>query len=1096
MSILHLIRSLSQSLSFSYNPLLNPKRSTNRVMDKQWLLKTAGKVVFIGGIISMGGFLSGCTDSQTQALHTSPSNPNLADFRSLMMSDSHDVDHDAQVDESRVEAHDQESEMHQGGTEGEMDLDLGGSISDQSPLDCDDPMPSPMDLSCGLNGNGDFNVVCTQGQWEIGVECNDPDLCINQTERDGTTRCGLNQEGVFIQQCIQGQWQDIEQCTGHDLCTNGTEQTGEQVCGLNQEGVLIQECIEGQWQESTRCSGEDVCVNGGEQWGETLCGLNQQGVLYQVCREGEWQDGEQCSGQDVCINGQERDTSLSCGLAQHGFYLQRCTQGQWVETQECNALPACDISVVNQVQRRVEEWGEVLYNGLSETPLPFSAPEATIGHLIVGLSSNTFPFLSNSEGVFAAATQLGQGRIIAFSGQDFISSGTRSTLLNVGEMNQILLNAVQWVNPRTYASHSSPNPPPIDPYQAHIRTHASSINTLLSTAGYTHTEEASVYLRRGLWQLQDWRPDALIDIDVAIVQINEWGTLKVGPNEIESLRQFVMQGGGLILAGSALHWSWWLSDSGSQFIGNSILEGTEIEWRTHSVNDLGQVSPILDSTKHPYALLCRYLNQEPIQDSQLSALVGILKSLKTQGWVEELNQALTRLINEAPALPVSVNHAQARLSSLILETLPAHLWPAPHPWAETFPGLPLSSSNSPAEEDLNPLPQTQSIHTQWRKAQPLGLYLPPGETMQIEVSQDIAELGLSIQVGDFYDALQHISRIQEWRRAPQLYRTFPLNQTHLEIGSALGGPVYLYLPVRGENEALDLALSALNQQIMLTTQGGLPMLVYTLNESTAEEWEQRFTFQAPQVILQSRGGLRLVMARQEAVQVTQPNEILRFWTTFQEDHMELAQEPQVRAYESQWLFDPQVGWGYANASDRRINYPKAVDRQVLRTAEGQTDWWLFGHELGHQFQTSDWRGGDVTEVCVNLFTMYTLNGYIYQGGPFETLNARWRSLNHTDFEGYRWPNVDVFGKLQLYRQLVYAFGWEVYKDVFASYYNPDYPRDVYGSFMDGFAIRFSVISGRDLTSFFRRWEYPMSDEAEATIQGFGFEEWLPPGWTP
>ena len=70
-------------------------------------------------------------------------------------------------------------------------------------------------------------------------------------------------------------------------------------------------------------------------------------------------------------------------------------------------------------------------------------------------------------------------------------------------------------------------------------------------------------------------------------------------------------------------------------------------------------------------------------------------------------------------------------------------------------------------------------------------------------------------------------------------------------------------------------------------------------------------------------------------------------------------------------------------------------------------------------------------------------------------------------------------QLQLYRQLVFEFGWEVMREVFASYYSPEFSRGAHGSFMDGFAIRMSVITQRDLADFFEHWEYPMSSSAAA-----------------
>ena len=201
-----------------------------------------------------------------------------------------------------------------------------------------------------------------------------------------------------------------------------------------------------------------------------------------------------------------------------------------------------------------------------------------------------------------------------------------------------------------------------------------------------------------------------------------------------------------------------------------------------------------------------------------------------------------------------------------------------------------------------------------------------------------------------------------------------------------------------------------------------------------------------------------------------------------------------RAPLSHWIFDTQVGWGYANATDRRITYPKLSEAWALRTRTGDEDWWLFGHELGHQFQTSDWSGSDVTEVCVNLFTMYTLNKYIHGGGNYETIGFQDGTMDHAMLQSYRWATADLFGKLQLYRQLIFEFGWENMKLAFANYFDPAYPREEYGSFMDGFAIRMSAITQRNLADFFEHWEYPMSAEAGQTIRNMNHTTWMPPGW--
>ena len=97
-----------------------------------------------------------------------------------------------------------------------------------------------------------------------------------------------------------------------------------------------------------------------------------------------------------------------------------------------------------------------------------------------------------------------------------------------------------------------------------------AIANVLREGGFTNVEVPDAFLPNGLWEVRDWSEDNLAHKDLAVVQVNEWGTLHLDPVDIENLRRFVQNGGGLIIAGSALHWSWWLSDSASDFPANLI----------------------------------------------------------------------------------------------------------------------------------------------------------------------------------------------------------------------------------------------------------------------------------------------------------------------------------------------------------------------------------------------------------------------------------------------------------------------------------------------------------------------------------------------
>ena len=337
-------------------------------------------------------------------------------------------------------------------------------------------------------------------------------------------------------------------------------------------------------------------------------------------------------------------------------------------------------------------------------------------------------------------------------------------------------------------------------------------------------------------------------------------------------------------------------------------------------------------------------------------------------------------------------------------------------------------------------------------------------------------------------------------------RIFDVTAAETPVTNAWGGSISLVIP------------ESYRGSIPVAVEGAIPMAVYTAGESNGTEWLADLAAGAPQAIIQKAGGIRFVISAESARGVTDPGEVSAWWDGFQRHHAELSGEPVPRAYESIWIFDPQVGYGYANAGWLTINYPMEVEQLVLRpgTADGRTQiaseqanpwsrngrWWLFGHELGHQWQTEDWGAGstygEIGEIAVNLFTMYTLNHYVFGGGERDII-AYHRSLdnnsvNHAALANVRWPTADVFRRLDMYRQLIFEFGWTPLRDVFRSYYDPAYPRSAYGSELDGFAIRFSAIAKRDLVSFFRHWEYPLSETAAATIRSFGLESWLPPGW--
>ncbi len=752
----------------------------------------------------------------------------------------------------------------------------------------------------------------------------------------------------------------------------------------------------------------------------------------------------------------------------------------------------------------------VLTAGLPERPFVTTTvggtegSTETVGTLRLGLNPDAFPVIV-SEGdmpsVLVAASRLGAGRVVAFPGQDFLSPGNRATLLGNASAARLLANAVRW----TGAKNAS----------LRVLVDNRRVADALEAQGI---DGVDVVDGRGPY-VRDWSASALADADVAVVLANHWGTAHLVEASVGPLRAFVERGGGLVVAASALHWSWWIEQHHGPLTADALLRDTGISWNEDSIEEIASATTSFDLRLMPHVVWGEYIGGGSLDAFQAALLPHLFNAALELGRTEELDFALARLARETPPLPVSADAPEARLAVAVASSLGAYEWPAAHPWAAAFPGLPVPAARR--EDGSVVVDATGGEFPAGARRRerhfPLEFYAPPGGLVTISVPSSHATGELAITVGQEHNDLRRIPEHAVWRRAPALRRTFSVTMAETEVTNAYGGSISLVIP------------ESYRGTIPVTVEGAIPMAVYTAGESNAAGWLADLDAGAPQAIIQKPGGIRFVISAESARGIDDPGEVSAFWDGFRRHHAELAGEPVPRAYESVWIFDPQVGYGYANAGWLTINYPLHGEHWALvpGTAEGRAwlatltsegprpfvrpppevyspwahgvDWWLFGHELGHQWQTEDWRGNGITEVGVNLFTMYTLNYYIYGGDDFNVYTEQRTHgcaapVDHAAIATLRWSVAGACERLFLYRQLIDRFGWNPMKRVFHSYYDPAYPRSIFGGELDGFAIRFSAIVQRDLVSFFRHWEYPLSESAAATIRGFGHEEWLPPGW--
>ena len=735
----------------------------------------------------------------------------------------------------------------------------------------------------------------------------------------------------------------------------------------------------------------------------------------------------------------------------------------------------------------------------------------TVGTLRLRLNPDAFPVIvgqGDRPTVLVAGSRLGEGRVVALPGQDFLSPGDRATLLDNVNAVRLLANAVRWTGGRR------------TPLRVLVDNRR--IANALEDQGF---DEVKVVDRRGPY-VRDWTDNALANVDVAVVLANDWNTPRLAEASVGPLRTFAERGGGLVVAASALHWSWWIERDHGPLTAEALLRDTGITWNKDSIEDIAPATTSFDARLLPPVVWAAYIGRESLDAAQTALLPDLFNDALELGRTDELDLALARLLRDTPPLPVSADAPEARLSAEVANSLGAYEWPAVHPWAAAFPGLPdpaarRVSGSVVVDATGGEFPANASRR---ERHVPLEFYAPPGGLVTISIPSSHATGELRVAVGWEHSDLRPLRDWHpEWRRPPALRRIFAVDAAETAVTNAYGGSISLVVP------------ASYRGTIPVTVEGAIPMAVYTADESNAAEWFADLDAGAPQGIIQKPGGIRFVISAESARGITDPGEVSAWWDGFQQHHAELSGEPAPRAYESTWIFDPQVGSGAANAGPADIRFPLDVEAWVLvpGTAEGRAwlatlpaegprrphspvpppgtyspavhgvDWWLFGHELGHQWQTEDWGSAwagrlysEIGEVAVNLFTTYTLNGYVFGGGDSEMIGDLYRpnSVDHAALSQLRWPTANNSQRFDLYRQLIFEFGWDAMKQVFHSYYDPAYPPSIFGGELDGFAIRLSAIVERDLVAFFRHWEYPLSESAAATIHGFGHEEWLPPGW--
>lgn len=567
-----------------------------------------------------------------------------------------------------------------------------------------------------------------------------------------------------------------------------------------------------------------------------------------------------------------------------------------------------------------------------------------------------------------------------------------------------------------------------------------------------------------------------------LANLNRYAALCVDAHELDaaeirSVQAYLEAGGGLVTAGLA--WGWLQLNPGKtvhEHPGNRLLGKYGLFWgdgylpkaeiqpnmeRAHALHALdaldGGVSP--DETRQASWLIARAMRAVPPDDaafnSKVDALIGDEQTLPRP---------------DAPLKPSQPKDILALTRDMIqLEQTPP-LQIKPHPAAEFFPGaVPDDAPTAP--------PAAIAVRLDRHGWRSTGLYAAPGALIQIETPQEAVDIGLTVRIGAHTDKLWNKS---EWRRAPQIATADAIRSKTTYAANAFGGLIYIDVP-RGQPE----------KTVQVVVRGAVRAPYYVLGETDLDEWRDAIRhYPGPWAELEAEK-LILTVPSSAVRDLDSPDETMRFWSRVMDACVDLASEPAPRKRPERIVPDTQISAGYMHAGYPIMTHLDVAERS-LDPAQLMKGSWGHYHELGHNFQARNWTFNGTVEVTCNLFTLYVYEKVC--GIPLhearDTLTEQ-AILNAARQHADAGAPFDVwkskpFLALAMYAQMIDAFGWESFKEVFKGYDAPIRGDD---ERRDEWMIRFSRNVGRNLGPFFEAWGVPTSDEARESLRGLPV--WLP-----